>query len=149
MREIKFRLRNKHNSIVGYSRWFEGNEMFHPGWEYAKLIQLIWVHELDGGVIEHCYKDQFTGLKDKYGKEIYEGDIVEISNQNMQIQKMILVGDVIFRSAAFGVRILGVKQWEKYNVNPVSFYWFLNIVDDKVIEVKGNIYENPELMRDK
>lgn len=90
---------------------------------------------------------QFTGLLDKNGKEIYEKDIVEIRNPINQIQKAILLGTVIFSYGAFGIEINKVEKWKSYNVDPPSIYWFLNIVDSKFIEVIGNIYENPELLK--
>ena len=66
---------------------------------------------------------QFTGLKDKNGKEIYEGDIFKKSNYFYQ---------VVFEDGMFGV-------WTK------NYGWKV-LTKFKFIEVIGNIYENPELL---
>lgn len=68
------------------------------------------------GVIELL---QYTGLKDKNGKEIYEGDIIG-SNMNGQRQCH---------------EVRWVDESAKW-----SMYWY----DDP--EIIGNIYENPELL---
>ena len=69
---------------------------------------------------------QFTGLKDKNGKEIFEGDIV--------IHKLFLIGNtypmnIKFRNCAFYINEI-----------------LLSKCKSKDIEVLGNIYENPELL---
>lgn len=65
---------------------------------------------------------QFTGLKDKNGIEIYEGDILDT--------KCV----VSFKDGMFGI-------FDKHN------YMGLNSYMSKFREVIGNIYENPELLQ--
>lgn len=72
--------------------------------------------------------NQFTGLKDKNGKEIYEGDIIRVNGRNME---------VFFKDGYFG---WGQEHDGKYSFDPF---------DGEEVEVIGNIYENPELIKEK
>lgn len=73
---------------------------------------------------------QFTGLKDKNGKEIYEGDIVEDNGYRLRYQ-------IIFEDGEF--RLDGKTSFSLRGIVP-----FLNDY-----EIIGNIYENPELLEKK
>lgn len=71
---------------------------------------------------------QSTGLKDKNGKEIFEGDIVKCSG---------LLGTIELFKAMW------ICSFVRYNNNQkVGFF-------AQEIEVVGNIYENPELLEEK
>ena len=70
---------------------------------------------------------QFTGLHDKNGKEIYEGDIVRHNDYGQ-------ISIVEWSEGDWGWWMKHIKHW-----NPKTQF------DSSTDEVIGNIYENPEL----
>lgn len=75
---------------------------------------------------------QFTGLLDKQGVEIYEGDIVTHNGFEFS--------EVVFRKGGFQVNNMldGLTNDEHY---------FLGDINLEMFKVIGNIYENPELLK--
>lgn len=79
---------------------------------------------------------QFTGLKDKHRKEIYEGDIIKLDDPNWGYGGMYDKehDGYFYREVALEHGCFCFKNGSKlYNVNRQS-------------EIIGNIYENPELL---
>ena len=77
---------------------------------------------------------QFTGLHDKNGKEIYEGDIVSFNLKSDSEGQPYIIGYIEYQTTFSGYRIMSFEG---------SFALDYNIKD---IEVIGNIYDNPELL---
>lgn len=89
------------------------------------------------GAMKFC---QFTGLVDGNGKEIFEGDIIEIVFGELFKTSMVINGSVVFKFGGFHVEFINPKTKEfRY----VELFKLLKNNEKVVI---GNICENPELL---
>lgn len=85
---------------------------------------------------------QYTGLKDKNGKEIYEGDIIDFSYDMFvgNFDTFVAKGVVVFDEGAFYVELF---ENERTTKDEAYLLYSINI---DTIEVIGNIYDNPDLL---
>ena len=117
MREIKFRA------------WDEVNKLYYYNVQntYDKKIGDNFQNVLDN---ENLMVEEFTGLKDKNGVEIYENDIIEISDMSY--------GD--------SQNNYGVVKYSEYAELVVGNILLSRIYN--AIEVIGNIHENADLLEE-
>ena len=95
---------------------------------------------------------QYTGLTDKNGKKIFEGDIIKAYFRPQNFKKPpYAIGNVIFENGTFKVVVhisknsIEYKVFEKEDIAAYSIEH--NFLDRYyVLKVIGNIYDNPELL---
>ncbi len=114
MREIKFRAWDKIDGVL---------------WQWLALEQSGFKIINDPSHIIM----QYTGLKDKNGKEIYEGDLLQLIT--FEGDGEILAYPVEYEDGCFGIRTNGEYLAE------LKYYIDMSFVEAEII---GNIYENPE-----
>ncbi len=142
-REIKFRAYDIKNKVYfndcGFLSFLMGGIRFM--WlDYEEDEQMIT--ELKEG---DCELLQFTGLKDKNDKEIYEGDIVRAVAREEEYPEATVTSDVIYGDCG---------QWQvrsRESGEPYDYYSHglpLNWGGWESIEVIGNVFENPELLEE-
>ena len=145
-RQLKYRAWDKEANIMVYSDHrtrklydvYYGFEMNSKGelecnWEG----EFTESHVLDGGILDNIM--QSTGLHDKNGKEIYEGDIVKCTDGADEISKL---------NSDTGIgKIEWLEKWGFWNISNIE-NGLGDISYNGYVEVIGNIYENPELLKE-
>lgn len=143
-REIKFRGKRTDNGEWVYGDFLHGVGM-HYGYSYI-LPNQQWLPRdcdpLDGYRVDPDSMGQYTGLKDKDGKGIYEGDIVNwlsIKNGGIGFVEEGIVEFRVNEQAYVVINRISTKD------NRESVCNILRCRRD--LKVVGNIYDNPELMK--
>lgn len=137
MRDIKFRIWDG-----AKNEWLASSSKDAlPYYGFALVGEVMTVQSLpywsldEGNIVE-----QFTGLKDINGAEIFEGDI--IFQKPLSKNSIGWVGKIIFKQGAFMAEV-----YERGK--PVMWLFLSEFNPEKTCEVIGNIHENPELLEDK
>ena len=142
MREILFRGKNTHTGewIYGYYAKHStppNNKVCHVVFGCCPIESVDDLTEYHWNLVNPETVGQFTGLTDKNGKKIFEGDIVVCRKEicGNWIDCCVEIGFVEMKHGAFG---LHRKQ---------GYYRpFKDWLEDYEYEVIGNIHDNPELL---
>lgn len=117
-REIKFRAWSEHQyKMINF------NDLVNQEWNFQDIDRINC-----GG--SFCKLMQYTGRKDKNGKEIYEGDIIEKHFEKYE---------VLFHNCEW--------VFTKLNDYYKEYFYKLNFFDNENFEIVGNIFENPEFIK--
>lgn len=120
MREIKFRY------------WDEDTQQYYKVYEITKTRKGLSVRVIDDTGFQYSHTiqaaeiEQFTGIQDSNGVDIYEGDVCRYG---------ITCFTVVFKSGAFGYMFFG------------DFHWLVNF-NNADLKVIGNIHQHPHLLEE-
>jgi len=133
MREIKFRVFAVSELGQPLNKFIYSDEFnFSVIKDYSSL-RIFFNYLLDQEI--ECFNElqQYTGLKDKSGDHIYEGDIVKFTYYHPDLEDDIVL--IEFKEGSFG-----------YLENEDNEFTILSAWSKELMEVIGNIYQNPELL---
>lgn len=138
------------NRIIKFRAWDKQDKVFVADNVVGNILYEIHAnkhHDLNDGFI----LQQFTGLIDKTGQDIYEGDILQLVDD---------AGNEIKVTCEFGLHKRKMDSGYEVKIAGFAFISPLGMPtfpiihnyagksDLDIMEVIGNIYENPELIKD-
>lgn len=118
------------NDRLKFRAWHHRHACMETVWGYCPTTVSL-INENNGAIIGWSSDEfilmQCTGLKDKNGKLIYEGDVIKTET-----------GEQI------------VVDWDPTKAGFIPWTWaYDDYCDPSTIEIVKNVYENPELIEDK
>lgn len=133
MREILFR-----GKRLEIGDWVEGSLIAYPDGDCYIARPSSDPNVLDKFAADPATVGQYTGLKDKHGKRIFEGDIVQYYERQFSGADAPINQSVGYEEGGFCVHRYFLNNWLRNAVNGNTQL--------EGIEIVGNIHDNPELL---
>lgn len=143
MRDIKFRGKTE-NNIWKYGSLLKDNPQ--------KTYYIVNNEDGSGREVLEKTTGQYTGLKDKNGKEIYEGDIVEfkdVGEEGYEYKEGFdfdNIAQVVYKNGIYTLSNFGETDNSYYATNSTDEERLEEVLRNGNCKVVGNIYDNPELL---
>ena len=137
LRPIRFRGFNKKRGI-----WLYGNYILNRGAHFIAPQEFADGKTWEDYEVEQESIGQYTGLTDKNGKEIYDGDIVSHPWKDPIFGDLVETGQFVHSTICFnnGAFVVNYRLQGEY-------IYLQDFVRLKCLEVVGNIHDNPELLK--
>lgn len=132
-------------------------EIKFRAWDGLEMIRMATDESLDSFFLhiqikadifdKKCELMQFTGLKDKNGKEIYEGDILRTINHfDIDNNPVYLHHKVVYDAERAVFNAINLNNGNDLLTTNGNCFLYVAL-KSVLIEVVGNIYETPELLK--
>lgn len=145
MRELKFRAWDHVDKIMFTPETGNNNECFFTGLKSGKLVCLP--NEYADATYSYYELMQFTGLKDKEGNEIYEGDILK------RTVHLVMYGTDLDKHIDEYLKVEYREEYAGFYIGEISLLDYVGTTTDvdtrcscTESEVVGNVYEDKELL---
>jgi uncharacterized phage protein (TIGR01671 family) len=138
MREIKFRFWHLADQKMIDWIWITQNawNSYRGDTPISLLFDFLTVKK------NEVITEQFTGLQDKNGVDVYEGDLISFGDVHWEDYGMPDIKEIVFDEDSASFRIYDYMELQG---SSLAEKWFIDDVID-MIQVIGNIHNNPELL---
>lgn len=130
MKEIKFKIWDKENKVMGHFPDYEGRVAIEDFRSFENYYPFGYVLKNDSYKVM-----QYTGVTDCNNKEIYEGDIVKLDPEFMDRKEV-----VVFKDGIFGI------EDKLFDNNPIISLDEIEARFSKVEKI-GNKYKDKDLLK--
>lgn len=130
MREIKFRIWDGEKHLYG-------DDVFTPTYDHFSMNEQLKILNEDFSL------EQYTGMKDKNGKEIYEGDIVSCNNESLRY--------VVFDNGGFLCKLFNSKDLGIFSLNSlihgIKLVGNIHEKQEKKVNITGEVIHSNEMIK--
>ncbi len=147
-REIKFRAWDKEKKRMIFGPTQDSNHS--SSWVFT-------MYESQKDILDQIVLMQYTGLSDKNGKEIYDGDVIMYFREEIKSKKLYkcpLTGKIMPHSTSSEQKAIYEVKWKNEDAcwspfhSRLDSYFYLGGCELDELEIIGNVHENPELLKE-